>query len=252
MSPELDFALTAAKEAGQITLKYFRQKSLKVDKKRDKSPVTQADKEAEAKIREQLQKYFPNDGILGEEFDEKGAENQRRWIIDPIDGTKSFIHGVPLYGVMIGFEDAGRLKLGVVNFPALSLCYYAEKGKGAFMNDEKISVSEISEFEEATLACIGGEYLMNVDSTHPFDTIKTKAGLVRGWGDCYAHMLVASGQADFAIDPKMNPWDCAAIIPILEEAGGRCFDYNGVSTMNGRGLLSANAKLGKKLLDMLT
>lgn len=250
MTEDLQFALEMAELAGKETLKYFGQKTLKVEKKRDKSPVTIADKNTEELIRACLNQKFPNDAILGEEFGDSHSENGRKWVVDPIDGTKSFIHGVPLYGVLIGLEIQGKMELGIVNFPALNQMYYAQKGYGAFKNFSRIQVSEISDISEATLTFTDGKYLTE-KVEHPIDQIKLEAGLIRGWGDCYAHMLVASGQADVVVEPEMNPWDCAAILPIIEEAGGLCFDYDGKTTIYGKGLISANQSIGKELLNRI-
>ncbi len=250
MTKDLQIALEIAELAGKETLKYFGQPSLVVEKKRDKSPVTIADKNTEQLIRTQLNQKFPDDAILGEEYGDAQSKNGRKWIIDPIDGTKSFIHGVPLYGVLIGLEVNDQIKVGVVNFPALNIMYYAEKGSGAYKNFSRISVSDISDLNEATFVFTDGKFLTE-HSDHPFEKIKHEVGLLRGWGDCYAHMLVASGQADVVVEPEMSPWDCAALIPIVEEAGGRCFDYTGATTIYGRGLVSANANISDHLLKKI-
>ena len=248
MTGDIDIALRLAEEAGNLILSYYRSKSLKVDAKRDDTPVTEADRKAEELIRKGLTSRFPDDGIFGEEFEEKISVNERRWILDPIDGTRSFIHGVPLFGVMIGLEVDREMKLGVVNFPALCEMYYAETGSGAFMNGDAIAVSGISDFRKATVVFTEKEYLLDPPSDHPVDSLRHGAGLVRGWGDCYGHMLVASGRAEVAVDKIMSPWDCAALIPIISEAGGCCFDYTGQTTIYGQGLVSANRFIGEKLL----
>jgi myo-inositol-1(or 4)-monophosphatase len=248
MTPDLQLAIEMAEQAGKLTLGYFGRKSLQVFSKRDATPVTEADRKAEELIRQGISSRFPGDGLFGEEFDERPSGNGRRWIIDPIDGTRSFIHGVPLYGVMIGLEIDGELRLGVVNFPALGELYHAEEGCGAFMNGSAVSVSEISETAQATVVFTEREYLLDPPSLHPVDRLRTEAGLVRGWGDCYGHMLVASGRAEVAVDKIMSPWDCAAIIPIVTEAGGCCFDYQGRSIIDGQGLVSANLPMGRALL----
>ncbi len=248
MTEDLQLAVKLAGEAGDLTLSYYRSKSLKVDAKRDDSPVTEADRKAEEFIRQGITGVFPDDGIYGEEFEEKISLNGRRWILDPIDGTRSFIHGVPLYGVMIGLEVEREMKLGVVNFPALNEMYYAETDKGAFMNGSPIHVSGITDYREATVVFTEKEYLLDPSSDHPVDTLRHDAGLVRGWGDCYGHMLVASGKAEVAVDKVMSPWDCAALIPIVREAGGHCFDYTGQTTIYGQGLVSANRFIGEKIL----
>ena len=251
MTPDLQLAIEMAEQAGKLTLGYFGRKSLQVHSKRDATPVTEADRKAEELIRAGIASRFPEDGLFGEEFDERPSGNGRRWIIDPIDGTRSFIHGVPLYGVMIGLEVEGRLRLGVVNFPALGELYHGESGCGAFMNGSAISVSAIAETADATVVFTEREYLLDPPSDHPVDRLRSEAGLVRGWGDCYGHMLVASGRAEVAVDKVMSPWDCAALIPIVTEAGGCCFDYRGNEVIDGIGLVSANRSMGGSLLSAI-
>ncbi len=251
MTGDMTAALELAEKAGTLILSYYRSSSLEVHSKRDDSPVTEADRHAEKLIREELAVLFPDDGVFGEEFDEKVSGNGRRWILDPIDGTRSFIHGVPLFGVMIGLEIDREMKLGVVGFPALKETYYAETGTGAWMNEERIHVSPVSDYRDATVVFTEKEYLLDPLSDNPVDNLRDTAGLVRGWGDCYGHMLVASGRAEVAIDKVMSPWDCAALIPIVREAGGRCFDYTGRTTIYGQGLVSANETIGDKLLAEL-
>jgi histidinol phosphatase-like enzyme (inositol monophosphatase family) len=249
MTHELQLALEMAEEAGRLTLTYFSRKSLQVFTKRDSSPVTEADRTAEELIRSSIASHYPADGVMGEEFEERPSTNRRRWIIDPIDGTKAFIHGVPLYGVMIALEVDGCQQLGVVHFPALGELYYAERGAGAFFNGSPITVSSVSTIAESTVLFTEKEYLLDLPSTHPVDLLRHQAGLVRGWGDCYGHMLVASGRAEVSVDKIMSPWDCAALIPIVTEAGGCCFDYRGVTTISGEhGLVSANMAIGKQLV----
>jgi len=252
MTPDLQFAIELAEKAGQLTLRYFSQKSLEVFTKRDATPVTVADREAEKLVREAISSRYAEDGVLGEEFCERPAGNNRRWIIDPIDGTKAFIHGVPLYGVMIALEIDGAVQLGVVNFPALGEMYYAEQGCGAFLNGSPILVSSISDIKDATVLYTEKEYLLDSLSQHPVDQLRYQAGLVRGWGDCYGHTRVACGRAEVSVDKIMSPWDCAALIPIVTEAGGCCFDYRGKTTISGEGLVSANKIIGTVLLEDIT
>ncbi|MDX2129711.1 MAG: histidinol-phosphatase [Chloroherpetonaceae bacterium] len=256
-SEELELALDASREAGKIAMSFYRNRYLEVMTKRDASPVTKADQESEKKITSLIKKKFPNDEILGEEFGSSKSKKsktsqKRKWIIDPIDGTKSFIHGVPLFGMMIGFEIDDTPTVGVVHFPALGETYYAEKGQGAFRNLQRLSVSKISTFSEATLLLTSPEYLTEEAKTHPFYALRDEAKLVRMWGDCYGHCLVAAGEADLMIDPKMNPWDCAALLPILTEAGGKIFDFKGKYHSYGGSLVSANAALGKVMLSMIS
>jgi histidinol phosphatase-like enzyme (inositol monophosphatase family) len=251
MTSDLQLAVELAEQAGRLTLDYFARKSLQVYTKRDATPVTEADRKAEELIRTGITSRHPEDGLLGEEFEERPSTNKRRWIIDPIDGTKAFIHGVPLYGVLIALEVDGVLKLGVVHFPALGELYHAERGSGAFLNGSPITVSSISDVRQSTVLYTEREYLLDPPSLHPVDTLRHVASLVRGWGDCYGHMLVASGRAEVSVDKVMSPWDCAALIPVVLEAGGCCFDYKGVMTISGEGLVSANKEIGISLLDAI-
>ncbi|NTU97886.1 MAG: histidinol-phosphatase [Chlorobiaceae bacterium] len=251
MTPDLQLAIEIAEQAGRLTLGYFSRRSIEVFRKRDASPVTEADRKAEELIREALGKRFPGDGLFGEELDETPSTNNRRWIIDPIDGTKAFIHGVPLYGVLIALEEEGEIRLGVVHFPALGELYYAERGCGAFLDGTPIKVSSVSDTMDATVLYTEKEYLLDPPSRHPVDLLRTGAGLVRGWGDCYGHMLVASGRAEVAVDKVMSPWDCAALIPVVLEAGGICFDYTGRTTITGEGLVSANRAIGGELIKAI-
>ncbi|NMW21973.1 MAG: histidinol-phosphatase [Chlorobiaceae bacterium] len=251
MTPDLQLAIELAEQAGRLTLDYFSSKSLQVFTKRDATPVTEADRKAEELIRQAIMSRYPEDGLLGEEFEERQTLNNRRWIIDPIDGTKAFIHRVPLYGVMIALEVDGFMQLGVVYFPALGELYHAERGCGAFLNGSPISVSSVSEVRQATVLYTEREYLLDPPSLHPVDTLRRDAALVRGWGDCYGHMLVASGRAEVSVDKVMSPWDCAALIPIVIEAGGCCFDYRGETTISGEGLVSANKIIGTELLEAI-
>ncbi|MFN3427897.1 MAG: histidinol-phosphatase [Candidatus Thermochlorobacter sp.] len=251
MTTDLELALEAATAAGKLTLHYFRHRALKVFTKRDLSPVTEADRHAEKKIISIIRSKFPKDGFLGEEFGEKPSKNGRRWIIDPIDGTKSFIHGVPLYGVMLGLEVDGEMQLGVIDLPALAETVYAERGYGAYRNVHRLSVSDVDSLSEATLLTSSESYLIESRSKHVLDTLKREVKLVRMWGDCWGHTLVAAGQADIMVEPKMSPWDAAALMPIIEEAGGKCFDYSGTRTIYGKGFITANARLGDMLLQRL-
>ncbi len=252
MTPELQHAVEMAEQAGRLTLSWFSKKSLQVFTKRDSSPVTEADRNAEELIRKAIKSRYPDDGVLGEEFEEHVGNNRRRWIIDPIDGTKAFIHGVPLFGVMIALEIEGTQQLGVVYFPALGELYHAERGCGAYCNGSPIQVSSVSDISVATVLFTEKEYLLDSLSLHPVDMLRHDAGLVRGWGDCYGHTLVASGRAEVSVDKIMSPWDCAALIPIVTEAGGCCFDYTGVTTISGQGLVSANKAIGTALLATIT
>jgi histidinol-phosphatase len=238
----LEFAVRLASEAGEITLKYFRQ-TLAAERKLDGSFVTVADREAERFIRAAIEERFPRDSILGEEEATRIGLSGRQWIIDPIDGTYSFVHGVPLYGVMIGLEIGEETMLGVVNLPALGELVYAARGLGCFWNDEPARVSQTETLEDALLLSTDFGTCERYGYGAAADVLQRRAGARRTWGDCYGHVLVATGRADIMLDPVMNIWDCAPLSPILEEAGGTFTDWLGHRTIRGGNAISTNGVL---------
>ena len=215
----LDFATEAAREAGALTLRHFRS-GVGVEWKADASPVTVADREAEARLIELIQERFPEDTILGEEFGERPGRSDRRWIIDPIDGTRSFVRGVPLYGVLVCLEVEEVPTVGVAYLPAVDEMVCAGRGLGCFWNGERVHVSGTKELKDALLVYTDVGSFSRHGRGEAFQKLCKEAGLVRGWGDCYGHLLVATGRAEVMLDPIIAVWDCAALAPILEEAGG--------------------------------
>jgi histidinol-phosphatase len=247
---ELEVARNAAATAGAITLEYFG-RGVAVERKADASPVTIADRRAEESLRRALEEAFPDDGILGEEFGEKQTSSGRRWIVDPIDGTQSFIRGVPLYGVLIGLEEEGRAVLGVMGLPALGVTYWAARGGGTFRNGERVRVSAVTRLADATVVSSDAKPQVFADKYGRFESLLRAAACYRGWGDCYGYGLVASGQADVMIDPIVSPWDVAAILPIVEEAGGRFVDWTGAPNIYGGSGIGAPVALIDQVLDLL-
>jgi histidinol phosphatase-like enzyme (inositol monophosphatase family) len=249
----LDFAVELAREAGAITLDYFRRSrnQLVVDRKADGSFVTTADREAESHLRTRILERFPSDAIIGEEEGERAGTSARRWIVDPIDGTYSFVHGVPLWGVLIGVEVNGQPSLGVVNLPALDELIYARKGGGCFWNGEPVSVSKTATLEDALLLSTD----FGTCARHGFgaacDELQRRAHTRRTWGDCYGHILVATGRADVMLDPVMNVWDCAALAPIVEEAGGTFTDWRGAPTILSGNAIATNKILLPEVLEVI-
>lgn len=256
LKPRLEFALAAARKASTLILGFYQSESLAVEAKRDSSPVTAADRGAEELIRSEIEQAFPGDGVLGEELGESPSSNGFRWILDPIDGTKSFIHGVPLFGTLIGLEFEDRMVLGVCRFPALQEVVYAAEGQGAWWQigegaPRRARVSPVDRLSEA-LFCVttisGWERIGRYDA---FERIRSAAKLTRGWGDCYGHALVATGRADVMVDPLMNPWDAAALVPIVQEAGGHFCDWTGRTSIHSGNGISVNAALKETVLDLL-
>jgi histidinol phosphatase-like enzyme (inositol monophosphatase family) len=243
----LDFAVRLARGAGEITLKYFK-KSLQPERKGDGSPVTIADREAERFIRAQIEERFPQDAIFGEEEAARAGDSGRQWIVDPIDGTYAFVHGVPLYGVLIGLEINGDVSLGVVNLPALGEIVYAARGMGCFWNDARARVSQTERLEDALLLSTDFGMCERYGFGAAADSLQRRAGARRTWGDCYGHVLVATGRAEVMLDPVMNDWDCAPLLPILEEAGGAFTDWKGQRTIRGGNAISTNGVLFEEVM----
>ena len=239
----LDTMLNAVRQAGEITLRYFQQR-VDIENKRDGSPVTIADRQSEQLLRRVIEEKFPDHGIIGEEFGAVRAEARYRWLLDPIDGTVSFIHGVPLYGVMAGLEDNGEAVLGIVHFPALSETMWAYRGGGAWWNGRRARVSEVRALENATLLGV----IVNDPGS---ERLQSRVKIVRGWGDCYGHMLVATGRAEIMLDPVLSEWDTCALLPIVEEAGGRFTDWRGVRTVQGASGISTNGALHEAVMAAL-
>lgn len=249
---ELDFAVQIAQEAGRLTAKYFpraRNFAGSVNRKVDGSVVTNADHEAEAFLRAELEAQFPDDGILGEEDGERMGASGRRWIIDPIDGTFSFVNGVPLYAVLIALEVNTESVLGVIELPILEETLYARRGGGCFWNGAPTKVSDTARLNEAVILSTD----FGTCAAHGFgaacDELVRRAKVRRTWGDAYGHALIATGRADVMLDPVMNVWDCAALLPIVEEAGGTFTDWRGERTIHSGNAISTNRTL---LPDILT
>lgn len=246
----LDFSVNAAREAGEITLKYFRRKFETRLKGKDNF-VTQADLEAEEFLRREIAKRFPADSIVGEEAGESAGTSGRRWIIDPIDGTYSFVHGVPFYGVLLGCEVDGDPSVGVINIPALGEMVYAGRGLGCFWNGEPARVSQTERLEDALLLSTDFGSCARYGFGAPAEELQRRAAQRRTWGDCYGYVLVATGRADVMLDPAMNVWDCAALLPVLEEAGGTFTDWEGRRTIHSGNAVATNGTLFGEVMQII-
>jgi histidinol-phosphatase len=250
LSAMRDFAVEIAMEAGEITLKYFR-KSCAVATKRDGSFVTQADCEAEAHLRQRIRQRFPDDAILGEEEKDHPGISDRRWIIDPIDGTFSFVHGVPMYGVLVGLEIAGEAVVGVIHLPATAEVISAARGLGCFWNDERGTVSKTQSLDQALVLSTHFEMCERYGFGAPAAEIQKRAKATRTWGDCYGHAMVATGRAEVMLDPVMNVWDCAPLLPIMQEAGGTFTSWKGEATIHGGNAISTNGVLFDEVMEIV-
>lgn len=252
-SQRLQLAIDAAREAGKITLQHFRREDLEVERKGDDSPVTVADREAEQHLRARIAEAFPEDAILGEEFPERPGSSGFRWILDPIDGTKSFIHGVPLYGTLVGIEHQGQSVVGVNLIPALDEGVYAAKGEGAWYVSggnppKQAKVSECPRLAEGLFLTSEVASFDEIGRRDVYDRLQAVARLTRTWGDCYGYLMIATGRADLMVDPILNVWDAAALLPILEEAGGAFTDWQGRPTIHSGQAIAANRRILEEVL----
>ncbi len=235
-------AIEMAKKAGNKTLDYFG-KDIKVERKNDHSPVTIADRITEELMRAEIESRFPGHGIVGEEFGTRNSSSDIQWILDPIDGTKSFIHGVPLYTTLIGILYQNEPISGVIYAPALDELCEAYKGGGARLNGEKCCVRTYNSLAEATFLTTDVTTPKKVNLQDPFERLLQKTELHRTWGDAYGHMMVAVGRADIMFDPELNIWDAAPLLPILQEAGGIFCDINGKNTIQTGNGISCSKEL---------
>ena len=243
--------------AGAHTLKYFRSNSLAIDAKSDDSPVTVADREAEQLARKLIIQQFPTDTVQGEEFDEQSGTSQYRWVIDPIDGTKSFVCGVPLYSTLLALELNGEPLGGVIFIPALDEIIVAATGQGAWTrrcaDDWQVArVSDKTDIADAIFVTSQVDSFGQRNAIEGYKRIEKAAWLTRSWGDGYGYLMVATGRADIMVDPICNPWDVAAILPVVVEAGGKFTDWKGNSTARGGDGVGTNGKLHDQVLGQLS
>jgi len=244
-----NFAKMLADESGSIIQKYFRTK-ITIDSKADESPVTIADKTAEEKMRELIMKTFPEHGIIGEEFGIHNQDTEYQWILDPIDGTKSFITGALTFGTLIALLKNGEPVLGVINQPILKEFLIGDND-ASFINGAKTEVRRCASLSEATLLTTDHLNIEKYQDAQKFDSLVRKVRLYRNWGDCYGYYLVATGFADIMIDPIMNVWDSAALIPIIKGAKGIITDYHGANPATGESIIAANPDLHQAVIQSL-
>ena len=256
LQPRLALAVEAAREAGRITLEYFRRDDLNIELKADDTPVTAADRSAEQHLRQRIAAEFSDDGILGEELAEQQGTSGFRWILDPIDGTKSFIHGVPLYSTLVAVEYEAESVLGVIHIPALDETVYAARGLGAWYvsGQQPPRRASVSKRQPLSKALFVTSEVINFDRNGrrgAYDRLQTAARLTRTWGDGYGYLMVATGRADVMVDPVMAIWDAAALPPILEEAGGTFTDWQGKPTYQAGEGIATNGLLLEEVLGLV-
>ncbi len=248
-------ALRAADLADRITLSGFRRPSLQVEAKADQTPVSEADRGAEAAIRELLARERPADSVLGEETGSTGT-GARRWVVDPIDGTANFVRGIPVWATLIGLEVDGAVEVGVVSAPALGRRWWARRGEGSFAGapgepaerGESIKVSRVARLAEAA---ISGGCVRDYPAPERYLELAEKVSRDRGFGDFWSHVLVAEGACEAGLDPVVSVWDVAALQVIVEEAGGKFTDFSGQARLDGGSAVSSNGLVHDEVIALL-
>ncbi|CAG0999136.1 histidinol-phosphatase [Phycisphaerales bacterium] len=255
------FAREIALRAGAATLRHFQREDLSVEMKRDGTPVTAADREAEELLRRLVGERYPDDGLIGEEYGQQDGRGEFRWVFDPIDGTKSFACGVPLYGNLVAVERRGAdgawiPVVGVVNMPALGEIVYAAEGQGAWHEsagrDKRAArVSQVERLRDAVVVMTGMEYVRKGKAEDAMERVSRACRMVRGWSDCYGLVLVATGRADVWLEPAVSHWDIAPALPILLEAGGEFTDFQGRRRVQSGSGLGTNGRLHAELVQQI-
>jgi histidinol-phosphatase len=235
---------------GEVALRHYRSR-LVVEIKGDGSPVTAADRAAEMAAREWVHRYFPEDGVLGEEFGEERPGARRRWIIDPIDGTKSFVRGTPLWGSLVALCEGETVLAGAACFPAVGEWVAAAPGAGCWWNGSRCVVSSVDTMRHATVLTTDDRFRGQSAKRAGWNRVADAAGVSRTWGDCFGYLLVATGRAEAMLDPVLSPWDAAAFQPIVAEAGGQFTDWAGRETAFDGSAVATNQALALSIRSLL-
>lgn len=245
----LEAAIDLAKVTGDVALHHYKRhvrgERLDVETKQDGSPVSAADRAAELAAREFIRKYFPQDGILGEEMGEERPEAPRRWCIDPIDGTKSFLGGAPLWGSLVALVQDEEVLAGAAYFPVTAELIAASPGKGCVTDGAAVGVSTVADIAMATVLTTDERFPDAPECVDPWRKLAAASRISRTWGDCFGYYLVATGRAELMTDGKLSAWDAACFLPIIEESGGVFTDWFGRRTAFGRGVIATN-KVGAR------
>jgi histidinol-phosphatase len=246
----MEAAEAAARVAGAVALRHYV-KGVVVETKGDGTPVSVADRQAEEAVRGWLEARFPKDGILGEELGISRPDARRRWLVDPIDGTKTFVRRVPLWGTLVALVEGEEVLAGAAFFPAVEELVVAARGGGCLWNGAPARVSEVKQLVQATVLATDERFARNEGQRRRWSRLVDAAAQSRTWGDCYGYLLVATGRAEVMVDGVMAPWDAAALKPIVEEAGGVFTDWKGTRTAFGGDTIATNGALAGAVRRLL-
>ena len=245
-----EFISSLAEKSGEVIKPYFAKADLAVEFKQDQTPVTRADREAEAAMRDMIRKAYPHHGILGEEFGSENTSAEFVWVLDPIDGTVSFARGCPLFGTLIGLLHEGKPVLGAIHQPLLNQICIGDNEETT-LNGRIVQLRETHDLCEAILLTTDIANIARYQKKEGFEKLQGQARLFRTWGDCYGYLLVASGGADIMLDPIMNPWDVIPLVPIIQGANGVITTWSGTDASGGNSCVAANRQLHPRVLEIL-
>lgn len=245
-----EFIKTLAQRSGKVIEQCYLAGDTPVETKKDSSPVTKADRDAEALMREMIHDTYPDHGIIGEEYGSENESAEYVWVLDPIDGTISFVHGCPLFGTLIGLLKKSRPILGAIHIPALKqLCI--GNNRTCTLNGSLVQVGETGELANALVLATDIKHIDQYQSKERFEHLVSRTRLFRTWGDCYGYLLVASGRADIMLDPIMNPWDLLPLIPVIRGAGGVITTWSGTDAEQGTSCVATNRTLHPTVIKLL-
>ncbi|HYM51159.1 MAG TPA: inositol monophosphatase family protein [Candidatus Limnocylindrales bacterium] len=246
----LAFAMACADAADRLAMRWFR-RELQAERKPDRTFVTEADRAIERELRERIQRAYPRHGVLGEEYAQEPGDGETRWIIDPIDATHSYLRGIPAFATLLALEQAGEVVLGVISAPAMGQRWHALRGQGAFCGTRPIHVSSIDALAESQVFYASRTAFTELGAEAGFDAVVAQTWRDRGFGDFWGYALVAEGCGEAMMEPELQPWDLAAPLCIVEEAGGRLTDFRGRRTYAGGNALASNGRLHDLILELL-
>jgi histidinol phosphatase-like enzyme (inositol monophosphatase family) len=244
------FVRKLAEKSAAVIVPYFANENMEVELKADETPVTRADRQAERVMRDLIAKEFPSHGIIGEEYGEEKPDAEFVWVLDPIDGTKSFAAGCPLFGTLICLLHQGKPIIGAINQPILNQFCFGD-GRTTTCNGKPVRVREISHLSEASLLTTDIKNIFTYQDRGRFEDLACRVKMFRTWGDCYGYLLVASGWADIMVDPIMNPWDLLPLIPVIEGAGGVITTWDGSDPRKGNSIVAANEHIHGRVIEIL-
>lgn len=256
LQKRLNFAVAAAQASSKITLEYFGQSNLDQSTKHDGTPVTIADRACESDLRERIIKTYPQDSILGEEFERRVGTSDYEWVIDPIDGTISFVQGVPLFGTMLACMYKGFPILGVIVMPCLDETVYAADGLGCWHTTKdnqpsRAQVSGVKKLDESIINTTSMSYFITPQHRRLYEQLDAQSKHTRGWSDCYGWVLLATGRVDAMIEPVLSLWDFAAAIPIITESGGHWTDLSGKQSLDSGEMVATNGHLHTPIMNLI-